>query len=234
MPANAVASALERVYAARFFRRHPVLTPALRSLIEDVLAHRSPRLPVFMLWGVHEKGSADALDDQTMDHLSALLDRMHIVLSSEPAMTIVLCDSHAAVNCIDSDRAEAYMTAVESRAQARGWTTLRLSSLWQAGGLHASDVDTLAPTLCVGRDAPRLLEFASKHYRGAGAAAGAARYMAARLLERPLLAQRFAGSIHLTPSEPSLDPLQPELPTFNIWTWRKGRSGKPWFTKEPA
>lgn len=224
---------LNLLYSARFFRRRPELTPALMEILTAVLEGRAEAVPVFMLWGVHEKRAADSLDDRTMAQLSALIERLHATLLCPAPMTIALCDTHASVNGVDAVHASAYADDVTRRAHARGWQVVRVSTIWERYGISMAQVDNLVPSLGSDPLLPRLTSFAQRHYRGtADVQAGATRYLAARILERPVFEQQFAGALHLTPSEPAIDAIQPDLPTFHIWTWRKGCSAKPWFNQE--
>lgn len=220
------------LYSARFFRAHPCIDAAMRARLQGAAAGGC--LATFFLWGVNEKAALDACDIRTMTHLAALLERIDATLHCRTTFTIVVCDSHGALNCADAATACAYAAAVAEEAAGRGWHVLAMSALWRDAGLSLDRVDQLAGTLDVAAALPRLERFAALHYRGVDAHTGARRYLAARLLEKPLLTRHFAQAIHLTPTEPALALVQPSLPTFYIWTERKGCSAKPWFARKAA
>lgn len=220
------------LYSARFLRAHPPLDEGLRACLQGAV--RDGALAAFLLWGVSDKPGPDEHDDRTMAHLDALLARLDATLRCHTVFTLLLCDSHAELNCVQPEAAGAYAGGVATRAEGRGWQVLRMSALWRDGGITLDHVDRLAAQLDVAETLPRLARFAFRHYRGADPHAGARRYLAARLLEKPVLARRFARSIHLSPTEPTLALVQPALPTLSIWTERKGCSAKPWFAQREA
>lgn len=221
------------VYCTRFFRRRPS-GHSLNTTLRDALCAVPPRLRLFLLWGVHKKEQVGADDHETIEFLSKFQQYLTQRLSVAINMTIVVCDTHAEVNGIASDAREPYVDGVISAVTTRGWSALRMSSLWEEGGISIQTVKSRAATLDVETYAPRLIQFAHHYYLGGDAVDGASQYLAARLLEAPLLERRFQGAIHVTPTEPSLRHLQPFLPEFYIWLRKRGCSVKPWFSRGPV
>lgn len=226
------ATVLGRIYATRFFRSRPAVTPALLEVLRQATNNPNFTLRTFLLWGINEKSDTDSRDDATMLHLSHLIERIASTLRCRVTLTIVLCDTHGLVNRADPIKGEQYAASVQAKASAHGWDVQRMSAIWNEEAISMEMVDHLAAHLDVKEKFPRLVRFAELHYRAQDTETGASRYMAARLLEKPALSRRFRGQIHLTPVEPALDELQPELPTFHIWTCRRGCSAKPWFSLE--
>lgn len=224
---------IERLYCTRFFRKRPVPTQALLATLRHALEFSSP-LKLFFLWGVHGKIRVAEDDHQALDYIASFLDYLSLRLSVDTQMTVVTCDTHGAVNMVNADTAEEYAAQVESAANSRGWATLRMSKLWEVAGISLDMVNAKAKVVDVETCAPRLVQFARCYYFGGDAEEGARRYLAARLLEKSMLTQKFQGSIHVTPVEPSLQYLQPELPEFYVWIKKRGCSVKPWFPVEES
>lgn len=223
---------VERLYCTRYFRKRPAPSQMLLATLRSALADASSPLNLFFLWGVHGKPHIAEDDHQALDYLAAFLEYVSLRLSVKTQMTIVTCDTHGAINQVDNGTADEYAAQIESAANARGWDTLRMSSLWQEAGISLDTVNAKAKLVDIETDAPRLVQFARHYYLGPDAEDGARRYLAARLLEKPVLTQKFQGAIHVTPVEPSLQLLQPELPEFYVWIKKRGCSVKPWFPAE--
>jgi hypothetical protein len=227
-------SALAPLYTARFFRRRYPITPALCEAISRGAMATPRRLPTLYIWGAHEKRALDVADEDTLQHLRALLARIESMLEIPVAPQVVIADSHAQLNEIDPETSSSYAESIALRMREYGWNVHRMSDLWKEAGITLERIVKEATDMDVVSHAPRLLIFAGRHYRGASTDDGARRYLVARLLEKPLLSKRFSHHIFMTPVEPSLDFVQPDLPTFHIWTRKKGCSAKPWFTQEGA
>lgn len=225
---------IDQLYCTRFFRKRPAPTQLLLATLRRTLAENSPPLELFFLWGVHGKPGIAEDDLQSLDFLAAFLAYISLRLSVKTRMTIVICDTHGAINRVDNDTAEVYAAQIEVAANALGWDTITMSSLWQNAGISLDLVAEKAKFVDIETDAPRLAQFASRYYLGHDAAEGARCYLAARLLEKPMLTKIFQGAIHVTPVEPSLHFLQPELPDFYVWIRKRGCSVKPWFPVEES
>lgn len=224
-----VALLFERLYARRFFRKRPECSPRLRSLLQDCLAVPPIPMRLLFLWGVHAKLGLNSDDSHSMNFLEAFRSHLSQCLSAAPTMTVVVCDAHAKVNCIDPRVAERYALDTETEAAHRGWDTIRMTQLWSEAGISLDQILLYAQTLNLVGERESLVFSAKRLYNGAYPEEGARRYLAARLLEQPILTSRFAGYIHVNPTDPSLHYLQPDLPEFNVWTAKRGFSMKPWF-----
>lgn len=225
---------IERIYCTRFFRKRPTPSQALFSSIRNSLLEFPSPLRLFFLWGVHGKPCVEKDDLQALDYLLDFLNFLSIRLAVKNHLTIVVCDTHGAINKVNPKTAEEYASQVEVAIIARGLAVLRMSDLWLHAGISHHVVDSMAETLNVEVDAPRLLQFAHRYYLGQDVVDGASRYLAARLLEKSMLTKMFQGAIHVTPVEPSLQFLQPELPEFYVWIKKRGCSVKPWFPVEKS
>ncbi|HEY0466838.1 MAG TPA: hypothetical protein VGC79_21680 [Polyangiaceae bacterium] len=223
---------LESLYTARFFRRRFAITPRLVEAVSRAIAKEPHELSCLYIWGVHAKPAPDAHDDDTISHLHALLKRMEVHLQVKVILDVLLADSHGELNEVAVDRSAPYATGITRRLEQRGWRVYRMSDLWRNANITRTSIDELGSRLDVVSTAPRLLLFAGKHYRGTSAERGARRYLAARLLEQPVVSERFKGHLLLTPVEPTLDAIQPDMPIMHIWTRKKGCSAKPWFAPE--
>jgi hypothetical protein len=224
------AAALARLYAVRFFRSRYPITPDLCELVSRAAQATPPELRALYIWGAHEKEVPDQADQDTLSHLRSLLLRMESVLGLTVSLQVVIADVHGTLNQVSPERSGRYAAAISNHMRERGWHVQWMSDLWRDAEITLERVEEVAVGLDVASDAPRLLRFSGRHFRGSSADEGARRYLAARLLERPVLSRHFRDHIYLTPVEPSLDFVQPELPIFHVWTRKKGCSAKPWFT----
>ncbi len=223
---------VERLYCTRYFRKRPAPSQILLDTLRRALADVSSPLNLFFLWGVHEKPHIAEDDHQALDYLAAFMEYISLRLSVKTQMTLVICDTHGAINRVDNGTIDEYAAQIESAVNTRGWEMLKMSRLWLNAGISLDTVNEKAKLVDIETDAPRLVQFAHRYYLGSDAENGARCYLAARLLEKPLLTQRFQGAIHVTPVEPSLHFLQPELPDFYVWIKKRGCSIKPWFSVE--
>ncbi len=225
------------LYRTKFFRMRPECTPMFVETIRRAILSDHQQIRLFYLWGIHEKGVVGIDDYETMDFLSRLIKHLSLQLSVDAVLTVVSCDTHAAVNRVDPLCAEHYASEIDTAVVDRGWDSLRMSALWSRYGISLEKVDELAEKLNIyvyeAATIRRLTQFASKYYRGTDANLGARRYIASRLLEQSTLIERFYGYLHMTSVEPALKFIQPDLPTIFIWTQKRGCIAKPWFSPGP-
>lgn len=220
---------VDGLYRSRYFRQRPRVTQLLLTTLRESMQQVPARLRMFFLWGVHGKPDIGLDDRKALEYLFELLGYLSRQLDMKTEMTLVICDTHGAVNHAPREGMESYIEGIESSATEYGWPTLRMSTLWEDEGITLEAVRKRAPALDIPREASRLVQFAGQYYLGDDPAKGAREYLAARLLERSILSRRFKGFIHVTPVEPSLQFLQPELPEFYVWIGKRGNSVKPWF-----
>jgi hypothetical protein len=223
---------LDGLYRSKFFRQRPKATDQMLEALWGVVHAKSRPLELFFLWGVHGKPGTDGDDGQAMSYLSRFLEHLSVALGAPAAMTIVACDTHADVNLVTGTGRDRYVAGIRGLAGEYGWNTIRMSEIWRAHGITLEHVAELANKPEVIALSSQLVPFARRYYRGNHPEDGAAQYLAARMLEKPALEKRFRGFIHVTPINPALHYLQPDLPEFYVWLARRGGSVKPWFPKE--
>src|ERR1700722_4898274 len=96
------------LYATRFFRKRPQITPALLRVVSGALHSPNSALKCLYIWGVHEKPLPDSDDDATIAHLQALLERIGSLLRVNLTMQIVIADSHGQLNEARSELSDQY------------------------------------------------------------------------------------------------------------------------------
>lgn len=74
----------------------------------------------------------------------------------------------------------------------------------------------------------RIHRFAESHYTG-DPKLGAKLYYEQCQREAPVVAAAHANSIWLTFNDPELDVLLPDLPKIYLYSYKPGRSRRPWF-----
>ncbi|NNE10094.1 MAG: hypothetical protein HKN20_16150, partial [Gemmatimonadetes bacterium] len=77
-----------------------------------------------------------------------------------------------------------------------------------------------------------LTSAAERHYRGGDAERGARRYLGACIAETGPFGEKFDGSLFLSYNGPEFDACLPDLPTLHIFSYKKGKTVKPWFVEE--
>ena len=231
---KALIALVSNLYRSRYFRQRPKPTLQLLETLRLGLHANPARVGLVFLWGVHGKTGVGDDDLKAMAYLKQFLDYLSVQFAAVINMTIIVCDTHAAVNRAPDTYREQYAGGIEAEATHYDWATQRMSGLWQQHGITMEAVAAEALKIDVESSAPRLVEFAHRYYKGRDAVEGARRYLAARLLEKPVIADAFKDCIHVTPVEPSLYFLQPNLPEFHVWLTKRGCSVKPWFPRETS
>ncbi|HEB87580.1 MAG TPA: hypothetical protein ENI68_11285 [Gammaproteobacteria bacterium] len=222
---------LESVHRQKFFAYAPEKTPAMLDVIERSRGGAG-RLNLFYLWGIHCKGVPDEFDERGLEFLENFRAYVASHFSCDAQLHMVLCDVHARINEVPENLISSYASGIERLASRNGWAVEYMSQLWEENGLN---LDGLAKAVVDNEKTIRvpcddlLLRFANRYYLGADPRQGLMRYFLARLWEKPILEQQFREHIHVTAADARLDFLQPEMPTFWVWTLHRGRSAKPWF-----
>lgn len=219
---------IEKIYRQKFFASRIRNAHAIDILIEGLIQNHSA-FKMFYLWGLHKKKVMDCYDRRALHFLLDLVQYVSSKLHCSTSLTMVLADSHARVNNVPEDSISLYCKSAKECFDEMKWDTLLLSHLWAENGLTISIVDQHASCLADNMVNHSASVFAQKYYFGDDKVFGAKRYVAARILEKPILEKKFKDFVHVTAADPINLSLQPSLPFFHVWTVHRGRSVKPWF-----
>lgn len=217
------------MYQRRFFSRSIEPSPVLTRLLNATLCNSEVPLNFFYLWGMYKRCQKNEYDQTAIALLADMLNHISNVLSRPIVFTLILADVHARLNGMDEKAIKEYGRDIMDEALVQGWRTEWLSYVWQNTGLEIDEVYRIADSMSDEMVDDLLFKSAAKYYTGDDKLRGAKCYLAMRLIEKKAIEQKFKDAIHLTAADPRLSYLQPELPTFHIWTLKRGTSRKPWF-----
>ncbi len=220
---------ISTLYRQKYFSRKIEVTEDLVEIILDSLMSEEPILRVFYFWGVHKKKHVNKFDLKALSFLEHLIGYFSEHFCCAVDMQLILANTHAEINGVQHDSIKQYSAEIQEQAMTYGWHTSYVSELWARNGISIKKVDELANRLSDEQVGDFLLAFAKKYYLGKDKLRGAKRYIAARLLEKPVFEEKYKGLIQFTAADPRLQFLQPDLQHFYIWTLHRGRSGMPWF-----
>jgi L-tyrosine isonitrile synthase len=226
-PAEPVPEHVLRSFNSWAFKREQPTEPAL--LQQTVAAAMERRLPIpFVLyWGRGQRSHPGRPEAKCLDFLAGMISRIEKQYPQGAVVTLILTDTHAALNGYDKASTDGYFSAIAQAAADRGFSCCRLSSIVDAHPLKSA----------LGTDHPdpevmaRLRTCAAKWYRGdGGPATGAEQYYAMNMVEKRAIDAGFPDAIFITFNGSEYRPLFPDrLPVFFMHSMRKGTSVKPWF-----
>ncbi len=230
-PEAAVVRRLEK----RAFTRFPAKKRSeMLALVKRSIQKKKP-LEFFMLWGVWKKTRANGAEKEALEIISEMLAEVKRVHAPGGRVTIVLADSHAELNLMDKASIYAYDSyagSFERFAQAKGFTTKRLSDVIAENYVAPRGIKAELERIQNSEYWPILVASASKYYEGENKTAGAKRYVEKRLAEKPTLEKAFPNAIFLTYNGPRYDVLAPDVPTSYPVANRARTNEKPWFALE--
>jgi hypothetical protein len=228
-PSASANTLAEKVVAAfntwAFKREQPSDLSAMTQAVAGAVGRGEP-VGFVLYWGKGRRCFSGEPEAQALDYLARLGERIKSVYAGGASFTLILTDTHAALNghlpaCIDQ-----YYASVEARLGRGGFSTCRLSRLVADLGAHEAPDDEV----CM--ETVRKLEgSAGKWYRGDGTAEdGALRYYRLNMVERRAVEHAFPRSIFITYNGSELRRLFPQrLPIFHMYSLRRGVGVKPWF-----
>ena len=207
-------------------REQPSDPDLLRETIAGALADQAP-VPFVLYWGKGPRRTIAAPEQQCLDFLASLGDRIKSVYNNGATFSILLTDTHARLNQHTEPDIDAYYTAIEEAANLRGFVCRRLSDVSNA----ACSRLTSAPTESADADMfRRLTESAAKWYCGDTPATGAAQYFQMNMREKRAVDDQYPDAIFVTFNSSRYRVLFPDtLPIFYMYSLKKGVAVKPWF-----
>lgn len=226
---------LKKLTAWKYLRSQPSDPDAIRALLSTAYLQGGP-VRFLSYWGCGKRGAISDVDKAALDRLAEYLRSANFVEQAHCKLTLMLNDVHSTVNEIPRDRFESYYGQIEVYARSAGHTTIRQSDAWRDAGLNLDWVIEEASDARFDETwngfplREQLLAQAEKHFNGGHAERGARRYTLACLTEAPAFAAQFSSHIFLTYNGPEMDACLPGLPKLYIYSWKKGKTEKPWFT----
>jgi len=228
------ADALKQLTAWKYKRAQPSDPDAILQILAAAYRRGRP-VPLLLYWGCGRRDTLSEIDRMAMDRLAEYLGNANLLACAPPALTVMLNDVHSTINEIPTACFERYYDAVAAYASSVGFTALRQSDVWRAVGLDLVDIKTqaMAPEFDEPwRDLPNrfhLVARSERHHNGACSERGARLYAYACLKEGAAFAAHFPGHLFLTYNGPDMDPLLPALPKLYLYSYKKGKTEKPWF-----
>ncbi len=225
-------SLLKLVYRQKYFAGRPSCTPALEETIGDALRGRSAGLELFYLWGVHTKGVLDRYDHTALSFLVQFVSHLSNHFRCSVTFQLVIADTHAMLNRVPVELTATYVAFLEERARELGWGVSMMSDVWDKHGITPTVLEGSARQIPDEQVRGLVFSCAEKYYLRPDKLFGAKLYLAARCLEKVILPVEFRGFIHVSSAGSRLADLQPQMPTFHVWTMHRGRLVKPWLMRE--
>jgi acyl-CoA synthetase (AMP-forming)/AMP-acid ligase II len=228
---------LKKLTAWKYLRSQPSDPDAVRATLSAAYLQGEP-VRFLSYWGCGKRDAIADVDKAALDRLAEYLQSANFVEQAHCKLLIMLNDIHSTVNEIPRDRFESYYDQIEVYARSSGATTIRQSDAWRDAGLNLDQIIDEASDARFDETWNRfplreqLLSQAEKHFNGGHAERGARRYVLACLTEAPAFAAQFSSHIFITYNGPEMDACLPGLPKLYIYSWKKGKTEKPWFVDE--
>ncbi len=233
-PAAATPEAVAKSFNSWAFKREqPAGLDKMLEFIDEAMKLNQP-IPFVLYWGKGPRAQAAEPEAQCLRYLASLGDRIKAVYPAGAAIKLIFTDTHARLNGHGAESMRRYFASVEEMARPLEFDVCLLGDL-----IKAADGD---PRLARGDDAldfgtlQKLRTCATKWYGGGGTAQeGAMRYYEANMTEKRAVEIAFPRSIFVTFNGSEFPDLFPRgLPTFYMYSIRRGVSVKPWFLDAPA
>lgn len=211
-----------------FKREQPDDRDKLLTVVRRAVAAERP-VRFALYWGKGPRHRPADPEFTCLDFLSSMTRRIGEVYGPGAAFMLVFTDTHAALNGHQPTQFDAYFDAVARRAEAHGFSSVRLSTLVDRHDPHGAWRPAVAP-----RHEPlfhSLINSAAKWYDGAGGAEGGAeKYFLLNMQERRVMDAAFPNDIFVTFNGRNLRGLFPsDMPIFYMYSVRRGIAVKPWF-----
>jgi hypothetical protein len=212
------------------FKREQPSDIALLSRFVTRAVMRQQPVSFVLYWGKGPRSAVESYDTQCLDYLASLAARVEAAYPMGAAVSLVLTDTHAALNGHRPHEVTQYFTEVETEAHKRGFDCYLLGELTEAAG-RGIRVESCEPSEEI---LQQLARSAMRWYRGDGTAEQGARdYYRMNMLEKRVIEHFFPASIFATFNGREHRDLFPDsLPVFYMYSLKRGTSIKPWFLPE--
>lgn len=235
-----------RAFNTWAYKREQPSDPAmLQAAVAACVAEQRP-VSFVLYWGKGVRNSVAGPEMCCLDYLAGMAAKVAAVHKPGASFTLLLTDTHAALNNHRPAAIDAYFASVGAEAQRRGFASRRLSDVVEkrAGtgpkliftrraGEHQSTDRAACADIAV-EVLDQLTACAAKWYGGEGdAARGAREYLAMNMIEKRAVEAAYPGSIFVTFNGSDFRAMFPDgLPVFYMYSIKKGIAVKPWFLAE--
>lgn len=228
---------VKRLTAWKYKRSQPNDRGAVVRTVQKSLESGAP-IRFLTYWGCGKRAELGEVDRLAIDRMLEMLASAEYIETIPAKLTILLNDMHSRVNEVPEAHYKEYYSAVAAYAKERGIASIWQSDVWETLGLDLAKTIEHAESTAFDETwathplRPDLTSAAERHYRGGDAERGARRYLGACLAETGPFGDKFSGSLFLSYNGPEFDACLPKLPTLHIFSYKKGKTVKPWFVEE--
>ena len=214
-----------------FKREQPSDIALLKRFAMRAVLRQEP-LSFVLYWGKGPRSTIADPDIQCLDYLSSLAARVKSTYDKGTLISLILTDTHAALNGHPERETAAYHGEIAVEARKRGFEHYSLSELTAAAGDLVRAEDCPAPSAEI---LQQLAGSAMRWYRGEGTSEeGARRYYGMNMVEKKVVELFFSSSVFVTFNGSEHRELFPDrLPIFYMYSLRRGFGVKPWFLPSP-
>jgi L-tyrosine isonitrile synthase len=219
-----------------FKREQPSNLCLMRSAVMKAVTGGNA-IPFILYWGKGPRHTLAEPDTQCLEFLESFGVRIRTEYPTGAAITLLLTDTHAALNNHPADEVDHYFSAIEDACSDLGFKHRRLGQVTPPD-LNTNHVTARsAEKLVIPREIlEALTQSATKWYGGDGAPKdGAARYFELNMEEKYAVEAQYPDSIFITFNGSKHRILFPDkLPIFYMYSLKKGIAVKPWFLDDPS
>jgi hypothetical protein len=214
-----------------FKREQPTSPDLLSKFVERAVLKAEP-LSFVLYWGKGPRSTVEHYEEQCLDFLASMADRVAATYKPGAAMKLVLTDTHARHNGHPQAEISRYFEAVAAAAARRNFRAYLLGDLCNAAAPHTVIPPGAEPSEETMR---QLYRSANRWFRGEGSPEeGARRYFELNMIEREVIEYFFPSSVFVTFNGSEQRPLFPRnLPIFYMYSLKRGTAVKPWFLPDP-
>lgn len=209
-----------------FKRSQPSDYDLLVARCTEAIDLRLP-IPFVLYWGRGPRTKIGEPEKRSISFIRSLQERIVPIYALGAKFTLVLTDTHAALNGYEEEETTGYFNSVIDYSKHLGFEHRRMSEI-----LSCNLSFPMPSSLSLEEPlAQRLTLSATRHFKGKGTPRqGAAAYYLQNQAERFAIAQEFPSAIFVTFNGKEFRSLFPEsMPIFYSYSLCKGCSKKPWF-----
>ncbi len=225
---------LKKLTSWKHKRSAPSDAESIRGRIQTALIRGEP-VRFLTYWGCGNRESISEIDRIAIERLVEYMSGMSLVQQARGELTIMLNDVHSRINTIPADRFEQYYGEIGEFSRSLGLKTIYQTEAWKSAGLDLDQILQEARTSTFDDEwnalpiRDQLLSQSARHFQGECSVTGARQYALACRREAPAFAELFPDDVFITYNGPVFDLCLPDLPKLYIYSYKKGKTEKPWF-----
>jgi hypothetical protein len=215
----------------------------MTQLLEALAGHglTGSSLHFIAQWGLSREASFDDNDVRTLDYLAEGVRMLADAAGVEQRMTLLIMDSHAAVNGIGVAEYERYALDVRNHATGRGIDCANFLDIARDGGLTMQRIESEGESFDehwgqlsdFTREEMNRRAFCHSH-RGGDVKEAGKLYFCVSKVEAAILSAAFCGAVLVTFHTPNFAFLLPNLPTVFTYAGPMKSTQRPWFKYDGA